>query len=364
MERPPGSRASALTSAAVLAALLLGACGKETKPSEEGVRAYGFPKRYDTERIPVGPLLGETPRVPSATPPEGGSSSPAPSPRAPLAPSPAASLPPSPRAPASSASTTYKVVPVEKGGTIRGFCRVSSPPSARAQVVVFKHQDLGCGHGHDSERAVWRDSDRALANCVVSLRSVKEGKDFPEDLRPEARECFVDQKTCMYHPHVSWTRPSTQLAFGNQDAAEHNVHGYRVTGVNAETTFNVPIKPGGREAEIESAFLERPGLYALKCDIHPWMSGYVHVLAHPYADVTSAEDDPARGRKAGEFVLDGVPEGEFEVVCWHEGMVGTPVVVDGLIKDTTYSPNQEVSRPVRVAPGQTLVLDDFVLPYK
>jgi hypothetical protein len=65
------------------------------------------------------------------------------------------------------------------------------------------------------------------------------------------------------------------------------------------------------------------------------MSAYVHVVEHPYFDVTSAE---AKGdRKPGEFLLENVPAGEYELVCWHEGMKETPVMQDGKIASYSYS---------------------------
>jgi len=63
-----------------------------------------------------------------------------------------------------------------------------------------------------------------------------------------------------------------------------------------DTVFNFSSEPGTRKDDIEQAFLEKPGVYILKCDIHPWMSGYVHVVDHPYYDLTSAA--PSKDRAA------------------------------------------------------------------
>jgi uncharacterized protein (DUF2141 family) len=47
----------------------------------------------------------------------------------------------------------------------------------------------------------------------------------------------------------------------------------------------------------------------VKCDVHPWMSGWIGVQNHPYAVVTG--DD-------GSFSLANLPPGEYEVEAWHE----------------------------------------------
>ena len=46
-----------------------------------------------------------------------------------------------------------------------------------------------------------------------------------------------------------------------------------------------------------------------RCDVHPWMTGYVGVVAHPWFAVTSS---------AGAFTLSGVPPGDYVVEAWHE----------------------------------------------
>ena len=61
-----------------------------------------------------------------------------------------------------------------------------------------------------------------------------------------------------------------------------------------------------------------------KCDIHPWMKGYVRVFDHPYFAVTDED---------GKFEIKNAPAGKWRIVYWHEngfhkgreGAVGFPV---------------------------------------
>ncbi len=47
----------------------------------------------------------------------------------------------------------------------------------------------------------------------------------------------------------------------------------------------------------------------MKCNVHPWMKGYIAVFQHPYFAITG---------KDGTFELKNVPHGEFRIEAWHE----------------------------------------------
>jgi plastocyanin len=240
-----------------------------------------------------------------------------------------------PVSPARAAAKEYKVVEVKDGVTVRGICKlVGGDVASLPKVSIFKDNDKGCGA--DKERATERaivGADNALANCVVYLKSVPAGKDWPEPMKSEDRTATIDQKGCRYIPHVQWVRTKTQLVILNNDGADHNIHGFRDS--LKDTQFNFSSAPGSKNDNTEGAFLENPATYIIKCDIHPWMSAYVFGVEHPYYDITSAEakDD----KKPGEFVLENVPPGNYQIVCWHEGMKETPTMQDGKIASYSYS---------------------------
>jgi hypothetical protein len=257
--------------------------------------------------------------------------------------------------PAPAAGRAYKVVEVSGGATIKGIVRISEVPTL-PKVSVFKDNEKGCGDKEQASERVQVGDDRGLGNTLVHLKAIESGKDWPEPMRSEDRTGVIDQKGCRYIPHVQWVRSETQLVILNSDAADHNIHGYR--GSMADTQFNVSSAPGSKQDDVGAAFLEQPANYIVKCDIHPWMSAYVHAVDHPYHDVTSAT---AQGdRKPGEFRLENVPPGDYVVVAWHEGMVETPVLSDGKIAAYSYSPDVTVEKPLKVEAGKTYELD-FVL---
>jgi plastocyanin len=262
--------------------------------------------------------------------------------------------------PAGAAGKDYKVVEVKDGGSVRGICKLVGDAAGLPKVSIFKDNDKGCGMEKEraTERAVC-GADNALANCVVYLKSVSSGKDWPKEMQSEDRTGTIDQKSCHYVPHVQWVRPSTQLVILNSDKADHNIHGFRDT--LKDTQFNFSSAPDSKNDSTEGAFLEKTAKYIVKCDIHPWMSAYVHVVDHPYYDVTSAE--AAGDKKAGEFLITDVPPGTYELVCWHEGMKETPTMQDGKIASYSYSEDVIDIKSITVTAGAP-VTHNFDVPLK
>ena len=47
----------------------------------------------------------------------------------------------------------------------------------------------------------------------------------------------------------------------------------------------------------------------VKCDVHPWMTGYIGIVTHPYYAVSNA---------TGAFKIANVPAGKQTITVWHE----------------------------------------------
>jgi hypothetical protein len=57
--------------------------------------------------------------------------------------------------------------------------------------------------------------------------------------------------------------------------------------------------------------MDNPGVVNLRCNGgHVWMNAEMMVVPHPYYAVTD---------ESGQFELNDVPPGHYEVVAWHEG---------------------------------------------
>ena len=251
--------------------------------------------------------------------------------------------------PAPAAGKEYKVVEVKDGGKIHGFAKLKAKVD-RGIVSVFKDNEKGCGEKEQkSQRLVYDDATLGVGNVVVFLKSIDQGKDWPESMRSEERTVTIDQKGCQYIPHVQWGRPGTQAVVLNSDRADHNIHGFKSTIEKtslSDTKFNFASEPDTKKDTIADAFLEDAAKYIIKCDIHPWMNAYVFIVPHPYYVVTTAAD--GEGCKAGEFTLADVPPGEYELLWWKEGIKETAQESGGKISAYNYGPDVMPEAPIKV----------------
>lgn len=141
------------------------------------------------------------------------------------------------------------------------------------------------------------DSDGNLANVIVFLKGVKYSGDIPST--PET----FDQKGCIYTPHVMGIMAGQELLILNSDPTLHNIHA--LPEENDE--FNTAM-PKFRK-KMTHIFEEPEAAFPIKCDVHPWMKGYIQVFDHPYFAVTGPD---------GTFKIKNVPAGTYEIIAWQE----------------------------------------------
>ncbi|MGZ6142457.1 MAG: carboxypeptidase regulatory-like domain-containing protein [Myxococcales bacterium] len=113
----------------------------------------------------------------------------------------------------------------------------------------------------------------------------------------------MDQKDCMYTPRVTTAVVGQKIQAKNGDPVLHNVHTY----FGASTLFNKGM-PNDKAAPIETAAKEE-GVMKWKCDVHPWMRGYIGVSKSGLQAVSG---------ESGSFKIENVPPGKYTVEAWHE----------------------------------------------
>ena len=139
--------------------------------------------------------------------------------------------------------------------------------------------------------------NKELANVVISLKNPPAGGKVPE------KAAVLDQKGCQYSPHVLAIMVGQKVLAKNSDAFLHNVHGLPEN--NPGFNFGQNNIDNGKPVPA----MREPEYFRVKCDVHPWMSAWFAVFNHPYFGV-SKED--------GTFAIAGIPDGEYDVVAWHE----------------------------------------------
>ncbi len=139
----------------------------------------------------------------------------------------------------------------------------------------------------------------ALKNAFVYVKEGLEGKKFPT---PEA-SVEIDNQNCVYVPHVAGAMVDQPILLLNSDATLHNVHAFSKNS----KSWNVGLPVQGMK--VTKKFSSPEVMVALKCDVHPWMQGYLGVLSHPFYSVTDS---------AGEFSLKDLPAGTYTIEVWHE----------------------------------------------
>lgn len=153
-----------------------------------------------------------------------------------------------------------------------------------------------------------------LANVVISIKAEDPsllGGEVPKE------PAVLDQKGCMYVPHVVAAMVGQEVVIKNSDPFLHNVHS--LAQVNPAFNFGQPNKDDGKKVDAPKA----AEIIKIKCDVHPWMGAWMVVLDHPFFAV-SKED--------GTFAIKGLPDGEYDVQAWHEKLgtqEGKVAVKDG-----------------------------------
>ncbi|MBI4232392.1 hypothetical protein HY605_04115, partial [Candidatus Peregrinibacteria bacterium] len=137
-----------------------------------------------------------------------------------------------------------------------------------------------------------------LRNVIVYVKKGLEGKKFetPKDA------VVINQKGCMYNPHVFGMMVGQTLLIRNSDQTDHNIK----STPTKNKSFNIGQVKGSPDKEQKFSMEE---IVKLECNIHGWMNSYCGVFKHPYFSVT--------GEK-GTFEIKDLPPGEYELEAWHE----------------------------------------------
>ncbi|MDB9884481.1 carboxypeptidase regulatory-like domain-containing protein [Candidatus Marinimicrobia bacterium] len=183
-------------------------------------------------------------------------------------------------------------------GEIKG--NVKYIGKVRKAKLIRMDADPVCAASHQeaakNEKMVV-DADGNMANVIVYLKGVKYSGKAPSN------EVIIDQKGCVYSPHVFGVQAGQPVKILNSDATMHNIHG--LPKVNKEFNFGMPKSL----KEKSVTFSKAEDVFVIKCDVHPWMKSYTQVFDHPYFAVSGSD---------GSFSISNVPDGTYEAIAWQE----------------------------------------------
>ena len=90
------------------------------------------------------------------------------------------------------------------------------------------------------------------------------------------------------------------------DQTAHNIHP-NPNPMTGNIPWNQSQPPGA--PPVEKSW-KAPEMIEVKCNIHPWMKGWLRVFDTPYYAITD---------KDGNFEIKLAPAGKVQLVAWHEG---------------------------------------------
>ena len=156
------------------------------------------------------------------------------------------------------------------------------------------------------------NSNSTLKNVFVYIKEGLGNQTFPVPQTP----VVLDQKGCTYHPRVLGIEANQKLQIQNSDATLHNIHAFAKN--SSEFNLGMPVQG----MKLDKTFSNPEVMVKMKCDVHPWMTGYIGVLNHPFFAVTGED---------GTFKIENVPPGDYTVEAWHEtyGTKTTKITVGG-----------------------------------
>jgi plastocyanin len=192
------------------------------------------------------------------------------------------------------------VMPAYASGTITGKVAFEGTPPVLKPINFGAEKQCAAMHG---DKMPTNEDIVVNPNGTVkwALVYLKEG--VPPAAVTPSEPIVIDQKGCVFQPHVTVAQVNQKIIFKNNDSVLHNVRAV----AKKNKSFNIAQPIQGMET---AKIFDQPEIgILLRCDVHFWMASYLHVLNNPYYAVTG--DD-------GTFSINDVPPGTYTLEIWHE----------------------------------------------
>ena len=162
-----------------------------------------------------------------------------------------------------------------------------------------KNQPVSAGN---LDVSVVNDKGEPVAEAVVYARP-----EAGTAAEPAPGSAVIDQVDKEFVPYLTVVYQGAEVSFPNNDKIRHHVYSF-----SKANSFEIPLYS---DQEAPPVTFANPGVVALGCNVHDWMSAYVFVSDTPYYSVTN---------DSGFAVLEDLPAGRYTVEVWHPRLRGKP----------------------------------------
>jgi hypothetical protein len=173
-------------------------------------------------------------------------------------------------------------------GRIRGRVDFPGSPPPNPKLAVGGSPECAALHGPGA-------LDGRLRNALVYVKSGLEKHAFAWPKEPVR----IANRGCLFVPRVAAAQTHQAVEIVNEDPTDHNA--------NIPGRFNRWLRGKGTSTSLKLREPTPP--QELRCDIHPWMRGWLAVVPHPFFAVTGED---------GAFDFRGLPPGRYVIAAWHE----------------------------------------------
>ncbi len=161
---------------------------------------------------------------------------------------------------------------------------------------INRRADAYCGKIPSApDESIVVNPNHTLRNVLVRIEGAPPAP-------PPTENVIVAQQDCAYRPRIVGIVAGQHVLIQNGDQTLHNVHAFRGT----RSWFN-QAQLAGSDPIPKTA--EAGALIKLKCDVHPWMTGYIRVQENGLFAVTD---------ESGGFLIEKIPAGRYSLVVWQE----------------------------------------------
>lgn len=136
------------------------------------------------------------------------------------------------------------------------------------------------------------------APLVIFLDSLSAADTGDPELR--ATPARLTSVNSAFHPAFQVASLTADIEVGNDDAIPHNAHVFD----GQRTVFNVATPTAGVRVR---KVLRQPGIFGVRCDLHPWMRAWIFVPANPHYVVLW---------HPGSTTLRDIPPGQYQLRTW------------------------------------------------